>query len=189
MAAAGLGRVILLNGASSSGKTSLGRALQRVLPDPWFLFGVDALGAMRSPAATRQLDEREVEAVLRRTRRGYHRAVAGVVSAGNDVLMDYPLSEPWRLEDLLEVLEGVDVTLVDVRCGSAELERRERGRGDRPAGLARAQQVFAHDDRDLAIDTTAAGPEDCAAALAADLDALGPERAFDRLRGRRRART
>jgi chloramphenicol 3-O phosphotransferase len=91
------GRVILLNGASSSGKSEIGRALQRLLPDPWFHFPVDALGAMRSTEHTRALDEDEVEAMLRRTRMGYHRAVAAVASVGNDVIMDYPLSEAWRL--------------------------------------------------------------------------------------------
>lgn len=112
----GRGRVILLNGASSSGKSSIGRALQRVLADPWFLFPVDSLGAMRSTEHTNVLDEGEVETMLRRTRMGYHRAVAAMASVGNDVIMDYPLSEPWRLDDLLGVMEGYDVTLVDVHC-------------------------------------------------------------------------
>jgi AbrB family looped-hinge helix DNA binding protein len=71
---------------------------------------------MRSTEHTRVLDEGELDAMLRRTRLGYHRAVAAVASVGNDVIMDYPLSEPWRLDDLLDVLEGYDVTAVDVQC-------------------------------------------------------------------------
>ena len=175
----------MLNGASSSGKTSIGRRLQDRLADPWFLFPVDALGAMRSPARTRALEPDEVDAVLRRTRRGYHRAAAALASAGNDVIMDYPLSEPWRLTDLLAVLAAYDVTLVDVTCSPDELARRERARGDRPVGLAESQsRVFAHDDRDLTVDTTRADPETCAAAIADALDVLGPPKAFDRLRHR-----
>lgn len=176
------GRVILLNGASSSGKSSVGRALQRALDGPWFLFPVDALGAMRSTEHARSLDEVEVEAMLRRTRLGYHRAVAAVASVGNDVIMDYPLSERWRLDDLLDVLEGFDVTLVDVRCSPDELDRRERARGDRPVGLARSQDTSRHDDRDIAVDTTTASPEACATAIAAELAALDRGKAFDRLR-------
>lgn len=176
------GRVILLNGPSSSGKSSIGIALQRVLPGPWFLFPVDALGAMRSTEHTRAFDEGEIDAMLRRTRMGYHRAVAGIASVGNDVIMDYPLSEPWRLDDLLSVLGGFDVTLVDVHCDAAELDRRERVRGDRPAGLARSQSVFRHDDRDLIVDTTYTSAEACASAIADGLAALGPTKAFDRLR-------
>jgi chloramphenicol 3-O phosphotransferase len=179
------GRIILLNGASSSGKSSIGRALQEVLPDPWFLFPVDSLGAMRSSDHTGGVDDGEIDALLRQTRMGYHRAVAGLASVGNDVVMDYPLSEPWRLADLLKVLDGFDVTLVDVRCSPAELDRRERARGDRPAGLARSQQVFVHDDRDIVVDSTNATPEGCARTIATELTALGLSKAFDRLRMRR----
>jgi chloramphenicol 3-O phosphotransferase len=175
-----LGRVILLNGASSSGKSSVGHALQRVLADPWFLFPVDALGAMRSTEHTRVLHECEIQGMLRRTRMGYHRAVAAVASVGNDVIMDYPLSEPWRLEDLLYVLDGYDVTLVHVHCATDELDRRERARGDRSVGLARSQIVFGHDDRDIAIDTTNNSPDACA--IATELAALGASKAFERLR-------
>jgi len=54
--------------------------LQRLLADPWFLFPVDTLGAMRSTEHARVLDERKVDAMLRRTRMGYHRAVAALAS-------------------------------------------------------------------------------------------------------------
>lgn len=176
------GRVILLSGASSSGKSSIGRALQEALPTPWFLMSVDAFGAMRSTPRTQVLDHAETDAMLRRTRLGYHRGVAAMASVGNDVIMDYPLSERWRLDDLLEVLDGHDVTLVDVRCSPDELDRRERARGDRPQGLARSQHVFAHDDRDIVVDTTGASAQDCAADIAHQLLELDEEKAFDRIR-------
>ena len=179
------GRIILLNGASSSGKSSIGQALLPLLPDPWFLVPVDALGAMRSTVHTRVLDDTEVAEILRRTRLGYHRAVAALASAGNDVIMDYPLSERWRIEDLLDVLEGYDVTLVEVRCSQEELDRRERCRGDRPVGLARSQaRVYAHGEFDIAVDTTSTGPDACATTIADALAAIPSPKAFDRLRRR-----
>ncbi len=181
------GRVVLLNGPSSSGKSSIARALLGLLPDPWFHFPVDALGAMRSTQHTRTLDDAEVDVMLRRTRLGYHRAVAAVASAGNDVVMDYPLSEPWRLADLLDVLGGYDVTLVDVRCSTAELDRRERSRGDRPLGLARSQtQVYAHGECDIEVDSGSNSAASCAQVIADTLDALPSPKAFDRLRASRR---
>jgi chloramphenicol 3-O phosphotransferase len=36
-----LGRILLLNGTSSSGKTTLVRALQARLADPWLEIGID----------------------------------------------------------------------------------------------------------------------------------------------------
>lgn len=152
------GRIILLNGASSSGKTSVGRALLSLFAEPWFFVPVDAIGAMRSTTNTRVLDDAETHEILRRTRRGYHRAVAALASVGNDVVMDYPLSERWRLDDLLDVLDGYDVTLVEVKCAE-ELARRERTRGNRPIGLARSQsQVYSYGEHDIAVDTTDTSP-------------------------------
>jgi chloramphenicol 3-O phosphotransferase len=176
------GRVILLNGASSSGKGSIGRALLPLLPDPWFLVPVDVISGMRSTIHTRQFNEDEIAETLTRTRRGYHRVVAALASEGNDVIMDYPLSEPWRLTDLLEVLTGYDVTFVDVRCSETELERRERARRDRPLGLALSQSVFEHMDRDIVVDTTNQSPEACAQLIAESLERLVLPKAFDRLR-------
>jgi chloramphenicol 3-O phosphotransferase len=175
-------RVLLLNGASSSGKSSIGRALLPLLADPWFLVPVDAIGAMRSTVHTRVLDEAEIEEMLRRTWLGYHRVVAALVSTGNDVIMDYPLSRRWRLADLLEVLDGVDVTLVEVRCSPEELDRRERERGDRPAGLARSQTLVYEHDADIVVDTTHTGATECARAIVDALPAVRSPKAFDRLR-------
>jgi chloramphenicol 3-O phosphotransferase len=176
------GRIILLNGASSSGKSSIGRALQALLPDPWFFVSADDVNAMRSTVHTRVLDDAEIAEMLTRTRLGYHRAVAALASTGNDVIMDYPLSERWRLDDLVAVLHGYDVTLVEVRCSPDELDRRERLRGDRPVGLARSQTgVYGHGEPDLAVDTTATGPEACAREIVAALGKVPLPKAFERL--------
>jgi chloramphenicol 3-O phosphotransferase len=179
------GRIILLNGASSSGKSSIGRVLLPLLADPWFFVPVDAIGAMRSTVHTRVLDETEISEMLMRTRLGYHRAVAALVSVGNNVIMDYPLSEQWRVMDLLMTLAGYDVTLVEVRCSAVELERRERDRGDRPLGLAVSQTlVYAHGEFDIAVDTTVTGPDECARTIVQGLDTIALPKAFDRLRQR-----
>jgi chloramphenicol 3-O phosphotransferase len=182
------GRIILLNGPSSSGKSSIGRALLALLPDPWFLVPVDAIGAMRSTVHTRVLGDAEISQMLNRTRLGYHRAVAALASVGNDVIMDYPLSEPWRVADLVQTLDGYDVTLVEVRCASDELDRRERLRADRPVGLARSQTaVYAHGEADIVVDTTSSAADECARTIANTLDALASPKAFDRLRDPRNA--
>jgi chloramphenicol 3-O phosphotransferase len=180
------GRILLLNGASSSGKSSIGRALLPLLPDPWFLVPVDAIGAMRSTVHTRALDDAEITAMLRRTRLGYHRTVAALASAGNDVIMDYPLSEPWRRAELLTTLDDYDVTLIEVRCAPEELDRRERARGDRPIGLARSQtSVYGIGDFDIVVDTTSDSADECATVITQALNTLSCPKAFDRLRGRR----
>jgi chloramphenicol 3-O phosphotransferase len=180
------GRVVLLNGVSSAGKSALGAALLELLPTPWFRLGVDDVGALRSAVATHRLPAAEVPDVLRRTRAGFHRMVAGLAEAGNDVVADHVLSEPWRLADLLEVLAPYDVVLVGVHCAPEELTRRESLRGDRPVGLAAGQlsSVHAHGVYDVEVDTTANDAAACARVVMGRLDA-GPGTAFPRLRGSR----
>lgn len=175
---------MLLNGPSSSGKSSIGRAMLPLLYEPWFFMEVDAISGLRSTVHRQRLDDTEVQEMLRRTRLGYHRAVAALASVGNDVLMDYPLSEPWRLQDLMTVLAGYDVTLIDVRTSPEELARRERSRGDRPIGLAESQHVFAHDDRDVTVNTTHRTADECARLIVNQLDSIPAPKAFDRVRNR-----
>lgn len=178
------GQVIFLNGTSSSGKSSIAEQLLLVLERPFFHMSVDVINAMRARERTLELAPGELAAVLARTRAGFHRAVAGMAHAGNDLVVDYILSEQWRLLDCLTVLSGLDVVFVGVRCPEQELARREKARGDRQPGQAAAQlqQVHSYGSYDIECDTTAASPRDCAVSIKQSLDQLPLPRAFDRLR-------
>ena len=176
------GRLVLLNGASSSGKTTLATAVAGRLRTPWLVLPVDLFHQVRTrPDA--DLTDRQWQDVFHRTRAAYHRALVGAAACGCDVLGDHVLSEPWRLDDLLGLSVGLDVLLVHVHCDPRELLRRERARGDREPGTARTQQrlVFAHGDCDLTVDTTH-GPDEPTAAVLELIRRPPAERAFDRLR-------
>lgn len=182
------GRVVLLNGPSSAGKSSVAQAFMAMQSTPWHYVPVDLLHSIRSrPEAMADMSgESPVwQEIFRRTRAGYHRMLAGMARAGNDVVADHVLNEPWRIEDLLRVLDGIPVLLVHVTASHDELDRRERARGDRELGTARAQAdiVFAHGDCDLELDTTTMTSE-AAARSVTDLVGSWPcTTAFDRLRG------
>ncbi|WP_093851876.1 chloramphenicol phosphotransferase CPT family protein [Streptomyces pini] len=175
------GRIVFLNGTSSSGKSSIATELLRILDGSWFHMPVDAFHAMRTK---KEADPAELPAVLRRTWEGFHRAVAGMASAGNDIVVDHVLSERWRLLDCLTLFEPRNVLLVGVRCSPEELRRRERVRGDRPAGLAEHQLglVHAHGVYDVECDTTAASPAECALRIRDALTHHTSPTAFERLR-------
>jgi hypothetical protein len=64
------GRIIFLNGASSSGKSSIAEQLLEVLEQPWFHLPVDAINAMRAKRRTMELSQAELDVVLARTRAG-----------------------------------------------------------------------------------------------------------------------
>lgn len=183
-AATAPGQVIFLNGTSSSGKSSIARELLLALDRPFFHMSVDVINGMRARERTRELSPEDLAAVLTRTRAGFHRAVAGMAQAGNDLVVDYVLSEQWRMQDCLTVLDGLDVVFVGVRCSPQELARREQARGDRQPGQAASQlqQVHSYGSYDIECDTTTASPRDCALSIKQSLNRLPHPRAFHRLR-------
>lgn len=179
------GRIIFLNGTSSSGKSSIARELLQVLDEPYFHIPVDAFHAMRSHC---EVAPDELRGVLRRTWMGFHRAVASMAASGNNVVVDHVLSEQWRLLDCLGLFAPGDVVLVGVRCSPQELERRERERGDRPMGLAARQleQVHAHGLYDIECDTDTDSAADCALQIRDFLPQRPTLTAFEQLRARLR---
>ncbi|WP_166028315.1 chloramphenicol phosphotransferase CPT family protein [Streptomyces chilikensis] len=178
------GRIIFLNGTSSSGKSSIARELLDILEDGvFFHLAVDSFNAMRSK---RELGTQELDAALRRTRMGFHRSIAAMAAVGNDIVVDHVLSEPWRLLDCLRVLPPEDVLFVGVHCSLDELTRRELARGDRPSGLAAYQYdlVHAHGDYDVECDTSTASPRECAQLIKEFLPYRSSPTAFTRLQRR-----
>ena len=156
--------VIVLNGTSSSGKSSIAAELLSILDDTYYHLPRDAFNAMR---ARRPVDDEQLESILDKMVRGYHRAVAGMAATGNNVIADHVVRErSWAL-DLLDVLSG-DVVLVGVRCPLPELIRRETERGDREPGIAARQYDRVHRDLpyDLTVDTSVESPRECALRVA-----------------------
>src|SRR3954451_24669449 len=130
------GRLVLLNGPSSSGKRTLAKAVVGRLRTPWLGLPVSLFHQIRTPPHA-DMTDRQCQDVFHRPRAAYHRALVGAAACGCDVLGDHVLSEPWRLDDLLRLSVGLDVLLVHVTCDPAELLRRERSRHDRESGTAR----------------------------------------------------
>ncbi|MCZ0990997.1 phosphotransferase-like protein [Streptomyces diastatochromogenes] len=175
------GTVILLNGTSSSGKSSIAGALLDLLDGTWFHMPVDAFHSMR---CDQPIADEDLQAEIDRTAKGFHRAAAGMAAGGNNLVVDHPLSRRWRLLDLLDLLVPEDTVLVGVRCPLPELERRERERGDRELGLAALQfdKVHAHGVHDLDVDTSLLSPEECALRIRDFLTDRPRPTAFEQLR-------
>lgn len=175
------GLIIFLNGTSSSGKSSIAGEIVRVLGEPCFHMSVDAFHAMRSGP---EMAPAQLHVVLKRTWMGFHRAVAGMAAAGNNIVVDHVLSEPWRLDDCLALFAPQDVVLVGVHCPLPELEHREQARGDRPAGLAARQfdHVHAHGIYDVECDTGSSSPVECARKIKEFLRRRTTPTAFERMR-------
>ncbi|WP_329459465.1 chloramphenicol phosphotransferase CPT family protein [Streptomyces sp. NBC_01497] len=178
----GPGMVILLNGTSSSGKSSIAAELLPILDDTYFHFPVDAFHALR---VDRDIADEDLQAEIDRTVKGFHRAVAGMAAAGNNLVVDVPMSRRWRLLDCVNLLDPCRVVLVKVYCPLPELLRREAARADRTPGLAAAQypRVHAHGIHDVECDTARASPRACAERVKAYLAAPRRPTAFEQLGG------
>jgi len=176
------GTVIILNGTSSSGKTSIVKALQEVLDEPYLDAGIDKFLFMlpkrylNEPLWHQVFDYLYADPINRtglsikagpvghRVIAGMHHSIAALARAGNNVVADHVLLERQWLKDCVEVLRGFRVWYVGVRCPLEVVEQRERERRDRTCGQARAQfdLVHAHGLYDLEVDTSISSPMDCA---------------------------
>lgn len=198
------GRVILLNGSSSAGKTTLAQMLQQVLPEPWQLISLDQFRdglparfrGLNSPAGTpgaRGLnitpvegDGRRVTAIRfgdvgERMLRGMRRAVAAFAREGGNVIVDDLLLEEAYVRDYVEALRGLSVTLVGVRCRLDVVNAREASRPGRFPGTAESHfdTVHAHCRYDVEVDTHSTPPRACAERVVRAMAVGGS--AFERL--------
>lgn len=132
----GPGRIIFLNDASSTGKSTLAKAMQETLAEPFLHVSSDHLVVSGMLPARRDREGPFAWWQQMRPRffDGFHRCLPALAAAGNDLIVEHIIEfRTWR-EDLARMLEGLDVFLVGVHCDLAEIDRRERDRGDRRIG-------------------------------------------------------
>jgi chloramphenicol 3-O phosphotransferase len=184
------GKIILINGTSSSGKTSIVRALQDRLTEPYLEAGLDKFIWM---LPRRYLDRPLWDDVLglavtagaagHQLVAGMHRTILALSETGINVIADHVLVEPAWLAECAQLFSDPPALLVGVRCPLAVLEERERSRKNRTLGQARAQfeAVHAHGLYDVEVDTSISTPAECAAQIEGWLARGGTPTALPRL--------
>ena len=169
------GRVIVLNGPSSSGKSSLAQALQQRFAQPYLHVELDAFRAMEPPGYFETGNSAQSALRIAALCRALNATTtAEYARHGLNVLLDHvlpPAGWKYLAEDLVEF----SVFLVGVHCSLPELQARELLRGDRPVGLAASQVSAIHRDTeyDFTVDTSESSPGECASAVF-DWFASGP---------------
>jgi GrpB-like predicted nucleotidyltransferase (UPF0157 family)/chloramphenicol 3-O-phosphotransferase len=169
--------VIVLNGGSSSGKTSIARSLQPRLAGTWLTLGVDdliaALGAPTgddAPIAFQPDGGVLVRPGFRPLETAWWAGLAAVASSGVGVIFeDVFLGGAASQAGLQAALGGLDVLWVGVRCPAEEAAEREASRPDRIRGMAASQAELAHlgVTYDLEVDTATSTAAACAEAIVA----------------------
>jgi len=132
------GKIIVINGPSSSGKTTLALALQKQLDIPFIRFSFD-LFIDHEAFPTEQIKSGKFSWGQMRPSvfRGLHQCLPALATAGNNIIFDHIIETKAWLNELNSLISGLDVFFVGLQCSLAELERREIQRGDRRPGEAR----------------------------------------------------
>ncbi len=167
-------KIILLNGTSSSGKSTLAKALQATLSEPYLHVCIDTFEDMM-PGRCEESGAFTYHAVFDKLLLGMHSSIRELAKTGSNLIVDHVLiegEEPFFwVSDCLEKMAPFDVLMVGVHCSQEELDRRERERGDRRDGLARWQITRMHKTLvyDLEVDTSVEATGDSVARIVAAL--------------------
>jgi chloramphenicol 3-O phosphotransferase len=170
------GKIILISGTSSSGKSTLAKGLQKSLTEPFLHLQLDSYIEMLPRTDDWEMFQRMV--------RGLNRSVAVMAEEGNNLIVDHVLIDNIWLEQLLELLRERYVLFVGLYCTLDELERREKERDARRQGFARQQFDNIHKDKlyDLELDTSVLNAEESVERVLEFYNGNKPQ-AFKKMRG------
>lgn len=152
------GRVVVINGPSSSGKTAIATATRDLVGPQSVSLSIDQLfGCVHAERA----NDWSLFAALTRA---LFDSAASFARSGFHVIVDAVFEREACIDSCLESLASTDLLFVGLTCPIDVLEERERARGDRTQGLARNQSSRVHDHAiyDLSIDSSQCEARDCA---------------------------
>jgi chloramphenicol 3-O phosphotransferase len=147
--------IIFLHGASSSGKSTLARALQARIDQPFWHYSIDHL---RDSGVLPMARFKGGDFAWAESRAaffdGFHHSVAAFADAGNNIILEHILEAPGWIDVLRRLLAPHRVLFVGLHTSLSALKQREQLRGDRPVGSAEADFQAIHKglSYDLEID-------------------------------------
>jgi chloramphenicol 3-O phosphotransferase len=156
---------VVLNGASSAGKSSIVKAIQRLSDVPALHASLDTFTDMFDWTA---IDDESVREECHRVGvANFHATLPILASSRFPLIVDHVFEQHAWFEACRDALKAKRVYFVGVRCPLEVLEQREKARGDRRVGLARWQFERVHQDKeyDLEVDTSKLSPDECAVSI------------------------
>jgi chloramphenicol 3-O phosphotransferase len=153
---------IILNGTSSSGKSSIARAIQLQASVPYIHLQVDmVLGAIpwSNTAVSDNLDECFQTGI-----NNFHRALPILITPPFFGIVDTVILREEKYMECLACMGDLRYITVGVHCPVEVVTRRELDRGDRKIGLAASQFERVHSNRmyNIKVDTSTMTPEQAA---------------------------
>lgn len=177
--------ILLLNGPSSSGKTTLSDLLQSKLKEPFLHIGIDKMISMMPYAINNweggkseqgfwwhetkdpeghKIYEIKMGPFAQKISQTYKEVVVTLAKNGHNVIVDEVAFGNKEIEGWRKKLSEFNTFYIGIHCPLLTLEERERTRGDRILGSARHQFYTVHEDisYDLEVDTELNTIEECA---------------------------
>ncbi len=146
-----------MNGASSAGKSTLARAIQQAISEPfWHISSDQLVEAQMLPTRQNEGGDFAWPAMRPRFFDAFHLCIPAIASAGNNIIVDHVIEFDSWMKQLVDLLSSFDVFFVGVHCSLKELEHRELKRGNRKIGEARDhfQVVHTFGIYDFEVDST-----------------------------------
>lgn len=153
------GMIIVLNGVSSSGKSTLAKEITKLLPN-FFTFSIDDFDLV-----VEKMEDRENQRLIPiETEYFYYRNAAMFSDRGINLILDQIFQDPLTLQNFYETLKSYSIAFVGVHCSIEELTHRERSRGNRRIGQAISQLSFVHQQEiyDVEVNTETHSIMQCA---------------------------
>ncbi|KLL02006.1 MAG: chloramphenicol 3-O phosphotransferase [Mycoplasmataceae bacterium RC_NB112A] len=174
-------KIILLNGCSSAGKTSLVKAIQYLSEEPFLSSGIDTTfaalpakyfsndpgGGGKASQGVKFISEVDPTGFpILKVKTGpyakkFYTSITKIIkqlaSDGHNLVIDEVIWERERLEEYSSTLKDYSLYFVKVDCNLANMEEREILRGNRSRGMARWQFTKIKDldwNYDYRVDTT-----------------------------------
>ncbi|MCE3230735.1 MAG: chloramphenicol phosphotransferase [Alphaproteobacteria bacterium] len=176
--------ILFLNGCSSSGKSTLAKAIQHLSDTPWLLLGIDTFFHMmpskyvgfgeKADEGYRFVPSQDKGEPMMRVESGVFgkavthsipKVIQTLAKDAHNLIVDEVLFSDGELEAYVQALTGYTVYFIGVMCDLKTLQEREILREDRALGLARDQFAHVHNRKrpyDLTVDTTHTSPFGCA---------------------------
>lgn len=146
--------ILVLNGTSSSGKTTLAKAMQQQFDSPYLLSGIDKYVFMlpgkylnqplwSSIFRYRYAEDGTIESIEtgvlgNQLISAMHHSVKAIADSGFNVIIDHVLLEKSWLHEMISLFTKHEVWLIGVKCPIEIVEQREIDRKDRTLGQAKA---------------------------------------------------
>ncbi|MBY3619528.1 chemotaxis protein [Acinetobacter sp. CUI P1] len=168
------GLIVLLNGASSSGKTSIAMELKKQNEIPFHHLSYDDFSGNYNDfinktypgiKPTRILDDEVVSEILFDPINSLYYATIKLFSEmGLNVIVDTIIYDDKRFNEFHDLLMDLPTLFVGVLCSRDGLTRREHIRGDRALRLAlyKYDKVYSFAEYDLEVHTEKLNPTECA---------------------------